>query len=49
MTKILIIEDQSQMRRKLAMILEREQFAVATAPNGRIGLDLARRWTGTRC
>ena len=42
MNKILIIEDQAQMRRKLAMILEREHFQVATAPNGLIGLDLAR-------
>src|SRR5262245_35136333 len=40
MAKILIIEDQPQMRRKLAMILEREQFTVATAPNGLIGLDM---------
>ena len=30
------------MRRKLAMILEREHFVVATAPNGLIGLDMAR-------
>ncbi|HEY3861042.1 MAG TPA: response regulator transcription factor [Verrucomicrobiae bacterium] len=42
MNKILIIEDQAQMRRKLAMILEREHFRVTTAPNGLIGLDLAR-------
>ena len=42
MNKILIIEDQPQMRRKLEMILQREQFEVATAPNGLIGLDLAR-------
>jgi DNA-binding NarL/FixJ family response regulator len=42
MNKILIIEDQPQMRRKLAMILEREHFVVATAPNGLIGLDMAR-------
>jgi DNA-binding NarL/FixJ family response regulator len=42
MNKILIIEDHAQMRRKLAMILERENFQVATAPNGLIGLDLAR-------
>jgi len=42
MKKILIIEDQPQMRRKLAMILEREHFRVATAPNGLIGLDVAR-------
>ena len=42
MAKILIIEDQPQMRRKLAMILEREQFTVATAPNGLIGLDMTK-------
>src|SRR6266576_1661435 len=42
MNKILIIEDQPQMRRKLAMILEREHFEVAAAPNGLIGLDMAR-------
>jgi DNA-binding NarL/FixJ family response regulator len=42
MTRILIIEDQPQMRRKLAMILERENFEVVTAPNGLIGLDMAR-------
>jgi DNA-binding NarL/FixJ family response regulator len=42
MNKILIIEDQPQMRRKLAMILERENYQVAVAPNGLIGLDLAR-------
>jgi len=40
--KILIIEDQPQMRRKLAMILERENFQVAAAPNGLIGLDMVR-------
>jgi len=42
MNKILIIEDHPQMRCKLAMILEREQFQVTTAPNGLIGLDMAR-------
>ena len=42
MKKILIIEDQPQMRRKLAMILEREQFHVMEAPNGLIGLDQVR-------
>ena len=42
MKKILIIEDQPQMRRKLAMILEREHFQVMVAPNGLIGLDLVR-------
>ncbi len=42
MTKILIIEDQSQLRRELAMILECEHFEVTTAPNGLIGLNLPR-------
>jgi DNA-binding NarL/FixJ family response regulator len=42
MNKILVIEDQPQMRRKLAMILERENYIVAVAPNGLIGLDMVR-------
>ncbi len=43
MSKILIIEDQPQMRRNLAFILEMEQFEVLTAENGRQGLELARQ------
>jgi DNA-binding NarL/FixJ family response regulator len=43
MNKILIIEDQPQMRRNLAFMLEMEKFAVLTAENGRQGLELARQ------
>ncbi len=41
MTKILIIEDQPQMRKNLATILELENFRVVTAENGRRGVELA--------
>lgn len=41
MKKILIIEDQPQMRRNLATILEMESFEVLTAENGRRGVELA--------
>ncbi len=40
--KILIIEDQGTMRRNLALLLEMEGFEVATAENGRLGLEAAR-------
>lgn len=43
MNKILIIEDQPQMRRNLAFILEMERFEVFVAENGRQGIELARR------
>jgi DNA-binding NarL/FixJ family response regulator len=42
MKKILIIEDQPQMRRNIATILEMEGFEVATAEHGRQGIELAR-------
>jgi len=42
MPKILVIEDQPQMRRNLVTILEMENFEVLSAENGRSGLDLAR-------
>jgi DNA-binding NarL/FixJ family response regulator len=42
MKKILIIEDQPQMRRNLATILEMEDFQVVSAENGRRGIELAR-------
>ena len=42
MSKILIIEDQPQMRRNIAFMLEMEGFKVFTADNGRQGLDLVR-------
>jgi len=43
MTHILVIEDDEQTRENLKIILEMEGFAVTTAPDGRAGLDLARR------
>ena len=42
MNRILIIEDQREMRENLATILEMESYVVLRAPNGREGLDLAR-------
>jgi DNA-binding response OmpR family regulator len=42
MTRILIIEDQREMRENLATILEMEHYTVLRAANGREGLDLAR-------
>src|SRR5882724_7863270 len=42
MKKILIIEDQPQMRRNLATILEMEGFEILSAENGRRGVELAR-------
>jgi DNA-binding NarL/FixJ family response regulator len=41
--KILIIEDQSQMRRNLATLLEMEGYQPITADNGRHGLEAAQR------
>ncbi len=43
MKKILIIEDEPEMRRNLATILRLEQFQVLSAENGRVGLELALR------
>ena len=40
--KILIIEDQPQMRKNLATILEMESFQVLTAADGRRGVAMAR-------
>ena len=41
MKKILLIEDQPQMRRNIATILEMEGFEVITAEHGRRGVELA--------
>jgi len=41
MNKILIIEDQPQMRKNLATILQMENFQVVVAENGRRGVELA--------
>jgi DNA-binding NarL/FixJ family response regulator len=42
MKKILVIEDEPEMRRNLATILRLENFQPLTAENGRVGLDLVR-------
>lgn len=41
MKKILIIEDEPEMRRNLATILRLEKYAQLTAENGRLGVELA--------
>jgi DNA-binding NarL/FixJ family response regulator len=42
MKKILVIEDEPEMRRNLATILKLEKFEVLQAENGRVGVDKAR-------
>jgi DNA-binding NarL/FixJ family response regulator len=41
--KVLIIEDEAEMRRNLATILRLEKFTVLSAENGRIGVEIAQR------
>jgi diguanylate cyclase len=43
MTRILIIEDEPNLRATLADLLELHQFSVIAAPNGRSGLEIAKR------
>src|SRR5215831_9236759 len=43
MRKILVIEDEPEMRRNLSTLLRFEDFVPLEAENGRMGLDLARR------
>jgi len=43
MKKILVIEDEPEMRRNLTTILRLEQFHPLAADNGRVGVELARR------
>ncbi|MDB6026394.1 MAG: two component transcriptional regulator, LuxR family [Verrucomicrobiales bacterium] len=43
MKKILIIEDEPEMRRNLSTILRLEKFNVLAAENGRVGVELAQR------
>lgn len=45
MNKILVIEDQPQMRKNLVTILVMENFDVVSAENGRVGIELARQQT----
>jgi DNA-binding NarL/FixJ family response regulator len=42
MKKILVIEDEAEMRRNLTTVLRLEQFAPLGAENGRVGLQLAK-------
>jgi DNA-binding NarL/FixJ family response regulator len=43
MKKILVIEDEPEMRRNLATILKLEKFDVVQAENGRAGVETARK------
>ena len=43
MKRILVIEDQPDMRENLVMILEMENYSVSHAEDGRGGLDLAQK------
>ncbi len=43
MKKILVIEDEAEMRRNLATILRLEQYQTMVAENGRVALQLAER------
>jgi DNA-binding NarL/FixJ family response regulator len=43
MTKILIIEDEPEMRRNLLTILKLEKYQAVSAENGRAGVDLAKK------
>lgn len=43
MKKILVIEDEAEMRRNIITVLRLEKFEALGAENGRAGLDLARR------
>ena len=45
MKKILVIEDEPEMRRNLATILKLEKFDVVQAENGRVGVETARKET----
>ena len=43
MKKILVIEDEPEMRRNLTTILRLEKFQAIAAENGRVGVELARK------
>lgn len=43
MIKILIVEDEPQMRKNMATVLKMEGYQVSTAENGREGVDIAQR------
>ena len=41
--KVLVIEDEPEMRRNLLTVLRLEKFQVVAAQNGRVGVDLAKK------
>jgi DNA-binding response OmpR family regulator len=41
--KILVIEDEPEMRRNLTTVLRLEKFQALPAENGRIGVELAKK------
>jgi DNA-binding NarL/FixJ family response regulator len=43
MKKILVIEDEAEMRRNLATVLRLEKYEPITAENGKIGVEMARQ------
>jgi DNA-binding response OmpR family regulator len=43
MNKILVIEDEPEMRRNLTTILRLEKFHPLSAENGRVGVELAKK------
>ena len=43
MKKILLIEDDTVLRENTAELLELSNYTVTTAPNGRVGLNIAKR------
>ena len=43
MKKILVIEDDSEMRRNIVIVLRLEQYQPIAAENGRVGVELAKR------
>ncbi len=43
MKKILIIEDEPEMRRNIAALLRYHEYQPITVENGRLGIDVARR------
>src|ERR1700751_4596021 len=43
MKKILVIEDDSEMRRNIVIVLRLEQYQPIAAENGRIGVELAKK------
>jgi DNA-binding NarL/FixJ family response regulator len=43
MKKILVIEDDSEMRRNIVLVLQLEQYQPIAAENGRVGVELAKR------